>query len=158
MLNTSSNLYYSVPDFTIADADGLYVRDEDGNEFMDCSAGTFNLSLGYRHPAVIQAIKDQADKLIHVSSSYQTRAINEMTSMLAELAPADLNYVHPKVSGGSSANEGAVKMAQRATGCTEVLTLFRAHARPNHGHDSAVWKSVPEGALPDAATIWAPGS
>ena len=68
MLDTSSHLYYNVSDFTVADAEGLYVRDEDGNEFMDCSAGTFNLSLGYRHPAVVQAIKDQADKLIHVSS------------------------------------------------------------------------------------------
>ena len=90
MLDTSSHLYYNVSDFTVADAEGLYVRDEDGNEFMDCSAGTFNLSLGYRHPAVVQAIKDQADKLIHVSSSYQTHPINEMTSMLAELAPAGL--------------------------------------------------------------------
>lgn len=127
MLDTSSHLYYNVSDFTVADAEGLYVRDEDGNEFMDCSAGTFNLSLGYRHPAVVQAIKDQADKLIHVSSSYQTHPINEMTSMLAELAPAGLNHVHPKVSGGSSANEGAIKMAQRVTGRTEVITLFRAH-------------------------------
>jgi len=61
------------------------------SEFMDCQAGTFNLCLGYRHPVAVQAIKDRADKLIHVSSSYQTHPINEMTSILAELAPAGLN-------------------------------------------------------------------
>lgn len=61
------------------------------SEFMDCQAGAFNLCLGYRHPVAVQAIKDRADKLIHVSSSYQTHPINEMTSILAELAPAGLN-------------------------------------------------------------------
>jgi len=127
MPDMSNYLYYNVSDLTVVDAEGLYVRDKDGNEFMDCSAGTFNLSLGYRHPAVVKAIKEQADKMIHVSSSYQTHPINEMTSTLAELAPAGLDHVHPKVSGGSSANEGEIKMAQRVTGRTEVITLFRAH-------------------------------
>lgn len=126
-LHTTENLYYGVSDRRIVSGEGLFLYDADGNEFLDCSAGTFNLSLGYRHPAVVEAIKQQADNLIHVSSSFQTEPINHLATTLAELAPGTLNHVHTKVSSGSAANEGAIKMAQLATGRTEVITLFRAH-------------------------------
>ncbi|WP_219817498.1 aspartate aminotransferase family protein, partial [Rathayibacter tritici] len=94
---------------------------------LDCASATFNLSLGYSHPAVVKAIKDQADQLIHVTSSFQTDQINHLSRRLADLAPASITRTHLKVAGGSEANEGAIKMAQRATGKRDVITLFRAH-------------------------------
>ncbi|MFD9478707.1 MULTISPECIES: aspartate aminotransferase family protein [Streptomyces] len=107
--------------------EGIYLYDSDGRGYIDCASATFNLSLGYRHPAVIKAIKDQADELIHVSSSFQTDPINSLSARLVDLAPKRLTKAHLKVSGGSVANEGAIKMAQLATGRRDVVTMFRSH-------------------------------
>ncbi|MBN3554021.1 aspartate aminotransferase family protein [Fictibacillus nanhaiensis] len=107
--------------------EGIYLYDIDGNEYIDCASATFNLSLGYSHPAVVKAMKDQADKLIHVTSSFQTEPINQLARKLVDLAPNRITKAHLKVSGGSVANEGAIKMAQRATGKRDVISLFRSH-------------------------------
>ena len=111
----------------IVDGEGIYARDADGNEFIDCASGTFNLSLGYRHPTTVQAIRDNADRLLHVTSSFQTDPVNGLVERLVEVSPANLCRVHVKVSGGSTANEGAIKMAMRRTGSRDVISLFRSH-------------------------------
>ncbi|MEU8433895.1 aspartate aminotransferase family protein [Streptomyces sp. NPDC029216] len=120
-------VYYPVSDQRMVTGEGVYLYDSEGRGYIDCASATFNLSLGYRHPAVIKAIKDQADELIHVTSSFQTEPINRLSKRLADLAPKRLTKTHLKVSGGSVANEGAIKMAQRATGKRDVVTLFRSH-------------------------------
>ncbi|MEV8099461.1 aminotransferase class III-fold pyridoxal phosphate-dependent enzyme [Kitasatospora sp. NPDC085879] len=120
-------VYYSVSDTRMVTGEGVYLYDSEGRGYIDCASATFNLSLGYRHPAVIKAMKDQADELIHVTSSFQTEAVNRLSQRLVDLAPKRLTKAHLKVSGGSVANEGAVKMAQRATGKRDVITLFRSH-------------------------------
>ena len=111
----------------IVDGEGIYARDADGNEYIDCASGTFNLSLGYRHPTTVQAIRDNADRLVHVTSSFQTDPVNRLVERLVEVSPANLRKVHVKVSGGSTANEGAIKMAMRQTGGRDVISLFRSH-------------------------------
>jgi 4-aminobutyrate aminotransferase len=107
--------------------EGIYLYDTEGRQYLDAASGTFNLSLGYSHPEVVAAIRDQADRLIHVTSSFQAGPVNELVQRLVEVSPPNLTKVHLKVSGGSTANEGAVKMAQTATGRRDVLTLFRSH-------------------------------
>ncbi|WP_285857058.1 aspartate aminotransferase family protein [Mesobacillus subterraneus] len=107
--------------------EGIYLFDADGRKYIDCASATFNLSLGYSHPKVINAIKEQADQLIHVTSSFQTDAINKLSKRLVELSPERITKAHLKVSGGSVANEGAIKMAQRATGKRDIISLFRSH-------------------------------
>lgn len=106
---------------------GVFLYDSEGNEFLDCASATFNLSLGYGHPVVLDAMKLQMDELIHVTSSFQTPAINTLSRMLVDSAPANIIAAHLKVSGGSEANEGAIKMAQRATGRRDVISMFRSH-------------------------------
>ncbi|MDR1449994.1 MAG: aspartate aminotransferase family protein [Propionibacteriaceae bacterium] len=123
----ASALYYPISDTKMTRGEGIYLFDEDGNAYIDCAAGTFNLSLGYSHPVILQAMRDQLDNLIHVTSSFRTGVIEGFVERLAAAAPANITRVHPKVSGGSSANEGAIKMAQRATGKQEIVTLFRSH-------------------------------
>jgi 4-aminobutyrate aminotransferase len=114
--------------------EGVYVVDADGRSYIDCASGTFNLSLGYGHPAVVRALREQAEQLIHVTSGFQTELVNRLAARLVELAPPGLTRAHVKVCSGSTANEGAIKMAQRATGRTEVVTLFRGH----HGQTMAM--------------------
>ena len=124
---TAEAVYYPVSDKRMATGEGIYLYDTDGRGYIDCASATFNLSLGYRHPVVIRAIKDQADELIHVTSSFQTEPINRLSRRLVDLAPKRITRAHLKVSGGSVANEGAIKMAQMATGRRDVVTLFRSH-------------------------------
>lgn len=121
------HIYYSVSDTMMLRGEGIHVYDADGNDYIDCASATFNLSLGYGHPAVLKAITEQAQQLVHVTSSFQSRPINELVAKLVELSPKDLTKVHLKVSSGSAANEGAIKMAQVATGRRDVISLFRSH-------------------------------
>jgi len=121
------HLYYNVSTKKMVRGEGIYLIDTEGHRYIDCASATFNLSLGYSHPEVLEAMYDQANRLIHVTSSFQTDTINRLARELAAAAPPGLDLVNPKVGGGSEANEGAIKMAQRATGKDMVITLFRSH-------------------------------
>ena len=120
-------VYTPVSEKRMSRGEGIYLFDEDGVQYLDCASATFNLSLGYSHPAVLQAMREQAENLIHVTSSFQTDVINRLSARLVELAPGNMTRTHLKVSSGSAANEGAIKMAQRATGARDIITLFRSH-------------------------------
>lgn len=124
---THEAIYYPVGDEMMLRGEGVRLYDSEGNAYIDCASATFNLSLGYSHPAVLKAIRDQAEHLVHVTSGFQTGPVNELATRLVELAPKNLAKAHLKVSGGSVANEGAIKMAQVATGRRDVITLFRSH-------------------------------
>jgi 4-aminobutyrate aminotransferase-like enzyme len=106
---------------------GLRVWDADEREYLDCAAGTFNLALGHNHPAVVAAIKEQADELLFASSMFQTDVSNRVMEMLVEMTPANLTRVNLRSSGGSTATEGAVKIAQLHTGRRDVIVPFRGH-------------------------------
>ncbi|MEI6330954.1 MAG: aspartate aminotransferase family protein [Pseudanabaena sp. ELA645] len=127
-LNTDvRNLFYEVSETKMVHGEGIYLYDENGKSYIDCASATFNMSLGYGHPMVLQAVKDQMERLVHVTSSFQTEPINAVAQKLVELSPKNLTKVHPKVSSGSVANEGAIKLAQQITGKKGVITLFRSH-------------------------------
>lgn len=121
------NIYYHVEDVRMEKGEGIYIYDSEGNKYIDCASATFNLVLGYSNKEVLDAVKEQMDKLVHATSSFQTAAINNMVERLVSIAPKNLTKVHPKVCGGSVANEGAIKMAQYATGKRDVISLFRSH-------------------------------
>ncbi|MFE7558406.1 aminotransferase class III-fold pyridoxal phosphate-dependent enzyme [Kitasatospora sp. NPDC057500] len=119
--------YYLPDDLRVVGGEGVHLYAEDGRRFLDCSSGTFNLSLGYAHPEIVEVVREQAGRLIHVTSKFQTEPLNALVSKLAEVSPANLTRVHLKSASGSDANEGAVKIAQVHTGKSDVVTLFRGH-------------------------------
>lgn len=120
--------YYNPPHpLKAARGEGVYLCADDGTRYLDCSSGTFNLTLGYSHPEIVEAVRAQAGELIHVTSKFQSGPVNELVSRLAEIAPDGLSRVHLKSSSGSDANEGAIKIAQHHTGNPDVVSLFRAH-------------------------------
>ena len=127
MDDVASRYYYPPDELRAARGEGIYLYDEDGRRYLDCSAGTFNLSLGYAHPEIVATIRDRAGELVHVTSKFQTAPGNELVRRLVEVAPHGLNRVHLKSSSGSDANEAAIKMAQHHTGRTDVVSLFRSH-------------------------------
>ena len=122
-----SNLYNPPGDPKIVRGEGVFAYDEDGRNYLDTGAGTFNLSLGYSHPAVVAAIQEQAPKLIHLTGSLRSGPIEDLARLLCGVAPTNLTRAHLKSAGGSAANEGAIKIARRATQGRDVVSLFRGH-------------------------------
>ncbi len=125
--DVTGHYYYPPDDLRAARGEGVYLYDEDGRRYLDCSAGTFNLSLGYSHPEIVATIRERAGELVHVTSKFQTAPGNELVRRLVGIAPEGLDRVHLKSSSGSDANEAAIKMAQHHTGRTDVVSLFRGH-------------------------------
>lgn len=120
--------HYNLPGrMRIEYGEGIYLFDSEGHDYIDCASGTFNLSLGSGHPEIVKVIQDQSSRLIHVTSQFQTRPVNDLVERLAEVAPPNLCRVHLKSASGSSANEGAIKIAMRHTGKDEVISFFRSH-------------------------------
>jgi 4-aminobutyrate aminotransferase-like enzyme len=121
------HFYYPPDDLKAIRGEGVYLYAEDGKRYLDCSSGTFNLTLGYSHPEIVETIRTQASDLIHVTSKFQSAPVNALVGRLAELAPPGLTRVHLKSSSGSDANEASIKIAQHHTGNTDVISLFRGH-------------------------------
>ncbi|MET0401813.1 MAG: aspartate aminotransferase family protein [Cystobacter sp.] len=119
--------YYETGDIVLTEASGVRVRTRDGREFLDCISGTFNLLLGHNHPEVTAAAKAQMDRLVHTGSSYLSEPIEQLGTALVGLAPPNLTRVHLRSPGGSTANEGAIRIAQHVTGKRDVITMFRGH-------------------------------
>jgi acetylornithine/N-succinyldiaminopimelate aminotransferase len=89
---------------------GTRVWDMDGREYLDFVAGLAVCSLGHCHPKVVQAIQDQAEKLIHVSNLYYIEPQIQLASLLCKNSFADKVFF---CNSGGEANEGAIKLARK---------------------------------------------
>lgn len=89
---------------------GTTLWDEDGKEFTDFLAGIAVCGLGHCHPAVTQAIVDQASTLVHVSNLFYTLPQADLASRLCEKSFADRVFF---ANSGAEANEAAIKLARR---------------------------------------------
>jgi len=116
-----------IKDVNFVDAKGIYLWDDNGNKYIDCSAGTFNLSLGYKNKEVIEAVKEQCDKIVHLSSSYYNENVCLLAEKLVKISPNNIKRVHTKVCSGSTANEGAIKLAQYYTNKKDIISFYRSH-------------------------------
>ena len=106
----------------ISHADGCYVYDTDGKSYLDFVAGVSACSLGHRHPKVVKAIKDQIDKYLHVMvyGEYIQKPAVELAKLLAKLLPDSLETTY-LTNSGTEAMEGAIKLARRYTGRSELI-------------------------------------
>jgi 4-aminobutyrate aminotransferase-like enzyme len=112
--------------------DGLRLYCADGSEYLDAVSGTFNLPLGYNHPHVVEAITRQAGLMSHLSSDLARPHVDRLLQRLFAVAPPGLSAGWVRDATGSTAVECAIKIAQKATGKSDVITLFHAH----HGQTS----------------------
>jgi adenosylmethionine-8-amino-7-oxononanoate aminotransferase len=96
-----------------AGGDGPFVIDREGVRYLDASGGAAVSCLGHSHARVIEAIKAQLDKLAYAHTSFFTNEPSEeLAEHLTSRAPGELNHVY-FVSGGSEANETALKLARQ---------------------------------------------
>src|SRR5262245_4384302 len=114
-----------IADLEQLEGNGLTLRCADGTEYLDAVSGTFNLPLGYDHPEVVARVRDQVSRISHVSSHFSQRAVDHVARKLLAWAPPGLGAVWMRDVTGSTAVECAVKIAQKATGKTDVISLFQ---------------------------------
>ncbi|MGD0123139.1 MAG: aspartate aminotransferase family protein [Candidatus Limnocylindrales bacterium] len=96
--------------------EGHTLYDSDGRGFLDFACGIATTSLGHHHPAVTAAIKDQADKLLHICNALgYLEPVGRLAAMLADACPDPLDTVFFGNSG-AEAVEAALKLARRVTG------------------------------------------
>ncbi len=91
-------------------------------------------NIGHRHPKVVKAIKDQVDKHLHVMvyGEYIQSSPNLLAAKLTSLLPVSLNCCY-FVNSGTEANEGALKLAKRCTGRSEIISFKKSYHGSTHG-------------------------
>ena len=139
---TNRQLFYQhialpadVPDaLEIVRAEGIYLYDIDGNLYTDLVSGVSVSNVGHRHPKVIEAIKNQVDHYLHlmVYGKYIQSPQVKLAEKLSHQLPEYLNSVY-FVNSGSEAIEGALKLAKRMTGRTEIIAFKDAYHGSTHG-------------------------
>jgi len=115
------NLYQRFP-VTIEKGKGSHVWDVNGKEYIDCMGGYGVALVGHQNKRVVNAIKEQVDKIITVHSSLYNKTREEFLKLLIGLAPKDLTQVHLNNSG-AEAVEAAMKFARKFTGKKGMVAM-----------------------------------
>jgi acetylornithine/N-succinyldiaminopimelate aminotransferase len=142
----------------IVQAEGSKMWDADGKEYIDLIAGISVCNVGHRHPKVVQAIKDQADKYLHIMV-YGELVENpqvEYAKALTDNLPATLNSVFFTASG-SEATEGAMKLAKRYTNRSQIISFKDSYHGSTQGALSVMgseyWQQAFRPLLPDVLQL-----
>jgi taurine--2-oxoglutarate transaminase len=110
----------------IAGAEGRYFWDYDGKRYLDFASQLVNVSIGHQHPKLVQAIKDQADRLCTIGPPMGNDKRSELARLLAEVTPGDLVRSF-FTNGGAEANENAIKLARWYTGRHKIIARYRSY-------------------------------
>ncbi|MFB6125531.1 MAG: aspartate aminotransferase family protein [Halanaeroarchaeum sp.] len=116
--------------FAVERAHGTTMTTTEGEEFLDVFSGISVTNAGHTNEAVVAAAKAQLDDLVHTCSYvYQNRPVADLAERIAEITPGDLQKTF-FANSGTEAVEGAIKLARKHTGATEVVALEMAfHGR-----------------------------
>src|SRR5690625_1770814 len=97
----------------ITHGEGVYLYDETGKKYIDASSGAVAANLGHSNKKIAQAMFDQANKVGFVHTlRFETKVMHQLATKIVQLAPSTLNKVY-FTSGGSEANESAIKLARQ---------------------------------------------
>lgn len=104
-----ANNYHPLP-IVISKAEGVWVEDPEGNKYMDMLSAYSAVNQGHRHPKIIQALKDQADKVTLTSRAFHNDQLGPWYEMICELTKKDMAL---PMNTGAEAVETAIKAARR---------------------------------------------
>ncbi len=142
----------------IESAEGVYMYGPNGKTYMDLVSGVSVSNLGHHHKEITQAIKEQVDKYMHLmvyGEIIQTPQL-KFAQLLTQQLPESLNSVY-LVNSGSEAIEGAMKLAKRLTGRSEIISCKNAYHGGTHGALSIMgsekFKTAFRPLLPDTRLI-----
>lgn len=142
----------------VSHAKGSYIYDRDGREHLDFVAGVSVCSLGHCHPKVVAAIQHQAERYLHVMvyGEYIQQPAVEYAKLLASFLPFNLKTTY-LVNSGTEAVEGALKLARRVTGRSQIIAAERAYHGNTMGSLSVMGFEERKGAfrplIPDVSFI-----
>jgi len=130
LAQTTENPYL----ISVSYAEGIYIYGTDNKRYTDLISGIGVSSIGHRNPLVVQAIKDQLDRHLHVMvyGEFIQSASNDLAKKLATVLPPSLNCSY-FVNSGTEANEGALKLAKRYTGRQEIVSCRKSYHGSTHG-------------------------
>jgi len=119
---------------SIAKAKGVYLTDTEGKKYLDFVAGVSACSLGHCHPKVTRAIRKQSRKYLHlmVYGEFAQAPAVSLCKELVELLPHNHESVY-LTNSGAEAIEGALKLAKRATGRSELIGAQNSYHGSTHG-------------------------
>lgn len=135
-------------------SEGIYIYDKQGKAYMDMISGVAVNNIGHRHPKVVEALKNQIDKYLHVMvyGEFIQDAQQLLVKELLEVLPDSLDGVYV-VNSGTEAIEAALKLAKRVTGRTELVSFRGSYHGSTHGSMSVSGNEVKKQAfrplLPD---------
>ncbi|AUX07698.1 acetylornithine aminotransferase [Halalkaliarchaeum desulfuricum] len=134
-----SGFVFSEKPIQIESGDGVHLQSADGTGYLDFGASYAVTPLGHSHPAVVDAIQEQAATLTYVQASYPVEVRTELYDRLASIAPGDLANVW-LCNSGTEANEAAMKFARSATGREKIVATKRAFHGRTMGALAMTWK------------------
>ena len=120
--------------FEVEKAEGSYIYGKDGKAYLDFVAGVSANTLGHSHPIVVNAIKEQAARYLHVMvyGEYAQEKPVALCQLLAEATPEPLEVTY-LVNSGAEAIDGALKLAKRYTGREEIISMKNSYHGNTHG-------------------------
>ena len=120
--------------FEVERAEGNYIYGKDGRAYLDFVSGISANVLGHSHPKIINAIKEQADKYLHVMvyGEYALEKPVELCKLLAKVTPDPLEVTY-LVNSGAEAIDGSLKLAKRHTGSEDIIAFHNAYHGNTHG-------------------------
>ena len=119
---------------TISKAEGIWIEDTSGRRYMDFHGNSAH-HIGYAHPRLVAAIKDQLDQLSFAPRRFANEPAVALAEKLAQISPGDLNKVL-FTTGGSDAIEVAIKIARAATGRFKTVSFWDAFHGAGFGASS----------------------
>ena len=118
-----SSAWFQVTDLQVASGEGCWVTTVAGDRYLDFTSGIAVTSTGHCHPAVVEAIREQAGRFVHAQvNCYRHDLLEPLATRLSELAPGDIDTFF-FANSGAEATEGAVKLAKHATGRQNVIVF-----------------------------------
>jgi acetylornithine/succinyldiaminopimelate/putrescine aminotransferase len=139
-------------------AEGIYLYDVHGKAYIDLVSGFAVSNIGHRHPRVLEAIKGQLDKYLHLTvyGEYVQTPMVLFAEKLVSVLPESLNNVY-FVNSGAEATEGALKLAKRYTKRSGIVSCVNAYHGSTHGALSVMgneeYKQAYRPLLPDVRFI-----
>ena len=116
-----------VTPLVLTDALGSFVWDADGNRYLDFSSQMVNTNIGHQHPAVVEAIREQASRLCTIAPQHANDRRGEAARRIVERSPFGEGAKVFFTNAGAEAVEHAVRMARLHTGRPKVLAAYRSY-------------------------------
>ncbi len=110
----------------ISGAKGSWFWDNNGKRYLDFQSQLVNANLGHQHPKIVQAIKDQAETLCYIGPAFGSDVRSKLAAMIRDITPANLTSTF-FTTGGTAANETAIRLARHYTGRTKIIARYRSY-------------------------------